>query len=83
MLNKADDELNEAQIKSLAEDYLKVKNRETEKLTLQANGMKELVAGKGIKFVLEREKIDKWMWIITAKHMFTKHQHTMELEVEV
>lgn len=83
MLNKADDELNEAQIKQMAEDYLKVKNRETEKLTLQANGIKELVAGKGIKFVLEREKINKWMWIITAKHTFTKYQHTMELEVEI
>lgn len=83
MLQKADDELNEAQIKQLAEDYLKVKNRETEKLTLQANGIKELTAGKGIKFILERENIDKWMWIISATHTFTKYQHTMELEVEI
>lgn len=83
MLHKADDELNEAQIKQMAEDYLKVKNRETEKLTLQANGVKELTAGKGIKFVLEREKIDKWMWIISSKHTFTKYEHTMELEVEI
>lgn len=83
MLQKADDELNEAQIKQLAEDYLKVKNRETEKLTLQANGVKELTAGKGIKFILERETINKWMWIISATHTFTKYQHTMELEVEI
>lgn len=83
MLHKADNELNEAQIKELAENYLKVKNRETEKLTLQANGIKELTAGKGIKFVLERENIDKWMWIISSKHTFTKYEHTMELEVAI
>lgn len=82
-LHKADKELNEAQIKTLAQNYLKVKNRETEKLSLQANGVKELTAGKGIKFVLDREKIDKWMWINTAKHIFTKYNHTMELEVEI
>ena len=83
MLHKADNELNEAQIKELAENYLKVKNRETEKLTLQANGIKELTAGRGIKFVLERENIDKWMWIISSKHTFTKYEHTMELEVAI
>ena len=83
LLQKADDKLNEAQSRELAENYLYVKNRETEKLTLQANGVKELTAGKGIKFILERENIDKWMWIVSATHTFTKYQHTMELEVEI
>lgn len=83
MLHKADNDLNEAQIKTLGENYLKAKNRETEKLSLQANGVKELTAGKGIKFILERENINKWMWINTSKHIFTKYNHTMELEVEV
>ena len=83
LLQKADDNYNEAQIKQLAENYLKVKNRETEKLTLQANGIKELTAGKGIKFVLERENIDKWMWITSSTHTFTKYEHTMELEVAI
>lgn len=82
-LEKADDNLNSAQIRQKAENYLKVKNRETETLKLTAEGIKELTAGKGIKFVLEREKIDKWMWIKSATHTFTKYEHTMELEVAI
>lgn len=82
-LKQADDSINEAQVREQAEKTLKVKNRETETLKLEANGVLELVAGKGIKFVLEREGIDKWMWIISATHKFTKYSHTMELEVEV
>lgn len=82
-LSKADDDVNQAQIVQTAQNYLKVKNRETETLKLTAEGIKELTAGKGIKFVLPREKIDKWMWIINATHTFTKYIHTMELEVEI
>ena len=82
-LTKVDSKMNEAQVKMLAENYLKSKNRETEKLTLQANGVKELTAGKGIKFILERENIDKWMWIVSSTHTFTKYNHIMELEVEI
>lgn len=82
-VEKADDDINSAQVKQSALNYLKAKNRETETLKLTAEGVKELTAGKGIKFVLPREKIDKWMWIKNATHTFTKYEHTMELEVEV
>lgn len=82
-VEKAKDESNAAQIKQAAENYLKIKNREVEKLKLEAEGIKELTAGKGIKFVLPREGIDKWMWIRSATHTFTKTIHTMSLEVEI
>lgn len=82
MLYKADDELNEAQLKQLGVNYLYVKNRQTEKLSLSALGVKEITAGSRIKFALEREKINKAMWVISAKHTFTKYEHNMELELE-
>lgn len=82
-LKQADDDVNSAQIRQTAENYLKVKNRETETLKLEAEGITELVSGRGIKFILERENIDKWMWITSSTHTFTKYQHTMELEVAV
>lgn len=83
MLQKVDDELNSVQVKQTAENYLKVKNRQTETLKLTAEGIKELRAGKGIKFILPREGIDKWMWITNDSHIFTKYTHTMELEVAI
>lgn len=82
-LKKADDDANAGQIRETAENYLKVKNRETETLKLEAEGILELTVGKGIKFVLPREGIDKWLWIKSSTHTFTKYSHTMDLELEV
>lgn len=82
-LEKADDNDNNAQIAQKAQNYLKAKNRETEKLSLTAEGINELVAGRGIKFVLPRENIDKWLWITSATHTYTKYEHTMDLEVAI
>jgi len=82
-LQKADDDVNAVQIRQSAENYLKVKNRETEKLKIQAEGILDLTAGRGIRFVLERENIDRWMWIVACTHTFTKYSHAMDLEVEV
>lgn len=82
-LKKADDKENEAKIREEANNYLKAKNREVETLKLMANGDINCTVGRGIKFVLERENINKWMWIKSASHVFTKYSHTMELGVEV
>lgn len=82
-LKKADDDVNSAQIRQTAENYLKVKNRETETLKLEAEGILELTVGRGIKFVLPREGIDKWLWIKSCTHTFNKYLHTMDLELEV
>ena len=83
LLKKADDDVNAAQVRQTAENYLKVKNRETETLKLVAEGIPELTCGKGIKAVIPREGIDKWMWIKSSTHTFTKYSHVMDLEVEV
>lgn len=82
-LEKADSNSNSMQIAQKAQNYLKAKNRETETLSLTAEGVDELVAGKGIKFVLPRENINKWLWINSATHTYTRYQHTMDLEVEI
>ena len=82
-LKKVDDDANASQVRETAENYLKVKNRETETLKLEAEGILELVVGRGIKFVLPREGIDKWMWITSSTHTFTKYKHTMDLEVQI
>lgn len=82
-LKKADDNDNASKMKEQAKNYLKKYNVESETLKVEADGIIELVAGRGIKFVLSREKIDKWMWIKSATHRFTKYSHVMELEVEI
>lgn len=82
-LEKADDNDNSSQVREMAKNYLKKYNAEVETLKLEADGIIELVAGRGIKFVLKREGIDKWMWIKSATHKFTKYSHIMELEVAI
>ena len=78
-----DDNMNAAQVREMVERLLKTKNRQTETLKLQGEGVLDCVAGKRIKFVLEREGLNKWMWIKSSTHTFTKYEHTMDLEVEV
>ena len=82
-LEKADNDANAEQVRQSAENYLKKYNKEKETLKMEADGIIELRAGRGIKFELEKLGFSKWMWIINSKHRFTKYQHTMELEVEV
>ena len=82
-LKKVDENDNSSKVAQQAKNYLKKYNYEKETLKIEAEGILELVAGRGIKFVLKREKINKWMWIRTATHRFTKYSHTMELEVEI
>lgn len=82
-LKKADESDNASKIKEQAKNYLKKYNAEVETLKLEAEGILDVVAGRGIKFVLKRENIDKWMWVKSATHRFTKATHTMELEVEI
>lgn len=82
-LEKADDDDNSSKVKEKAKNYLKRYNSEVETLKLEADGIIELIAGRGIKFKLERENINKWMWIKSSTHRFTKYSHTMELEVEI
>ena len=82
-LEKVEDDTNEAKIKQTAQNYLKAYDMETETLKLEAEGIIGLTAGKGIKFVLPREGINKWMWIQSSTHTFTKYTHTMDLEVAI
>ena len=82
LLKQADENINAAQVREMAENYLKIKNRETEKLKLQGDGILELTCGKGVKVVIPREGIDRWMWVKTCTHTFKKYEHTMDLEVE-
>ena len=83
MLKKAKDESNAGQVAQTAQNYLKARNRQTETLKLQSDGILELTAGRGVKFVLSREGINKWLWIKNSTHTFTKYKHTMDLELEV
>lgn len=71
------------EINEKGNNYLKLYNKETKTLKLNALGVDELVAGKGFRFVLEREGINQDMWIVSSKHHYNKDSHTMELEVFV
>lgn len=80
---QADENMNAGEIREYAQKTLDVKNRETEVLKLQGEGINECIAGKRIKFSLPRENIDKWMIIKSSTHKYSKYEHTMDLEVEL
>lgn len=83
LLQKVDENDTEAMIQETLKNLLKLKNKEVQSLKLNALGIKELQAGKGFKFILNRENISQDMWIISSTHKFEKDSHTMELEVYI
>lgn len=82
-LQKADGNDTEAMIQETLQKLLKVKNRETQTLKLNALGVNELQAGKGFRFILNRENINQDMWIVSSTHNYNKDSHTMSLEVYI
>ena len=82
-LVKASDDYNEAQIRELAQNYLKLHNRETKTMKLTAVGIPELVAGSGFTLMLERLAINQAMWAVSATHTYSKDDHVMKLEVAI
>lgn len=81
MVVQADDGMNEAQIKEIGDNYLKLYNRESETMSLTAIGHPQLRAGMGFRLKIAKLGIDMDMWIENAKHFYEKDYHTMELEV--
>lgn len=85
-LVKADENQNSAQIELLANNLLRLHNRETRSLKLSALGVQGINAGSGFSVNIPKlrpsdsnEYLD--MWAVSATHNFKKDFHTMDLEV--
>ena len=73
--------MNEAKIKELAQNILKVKNRETKTLKLNALGDKRIKAGSGFILNLSSIQIQEWMWVESVTHTYAKDLHLMSMGV--
>lgn len=80
---QAKEEQNEAQIKELANNYMKLYNRESQTMKLTALGRVELTAGSGFTFQLSDLAINQAMWITSATHTYENDYHTMSLDVYI
>lgn len=83
-----DESANEAQIKSRAEQLLKLKNRVTRKVKLLALGEIAIRAGNGIvvgieDLVAEDIPYNKYFLVTACTHKFENDMHTMQLELQV
>lgn len=81
MVQEADKNANEAQIRELAFNLMELRNRETKTMKLTALGRPELVAGSGFNFQLDKLGLKQNMWITSATHNYERDYHTMELAV--
>lgn len=89
---RADENQNEAQLKKLAQDLIKLHNRETRTLRLSALGEDSVIAGTGIQVNIPQlrttttnnDKVEYLnMWVVGATHNYNKSMHTMDLEVAI
>lgn len=81
LLQKADKNLNEAEVAELANNLLKLKNKETKSLKLTTIGDKRLKVGMGFVLYIERLEIKQYVWITTIAHTYTNDFHNMVIEV--
>jgi hypothetical protein len=81
LLVEAPKELNEAQIVELANNTLKLKNRETKTMKLNAIGDKRIKVGSGFILKLEKLNLMEYMWVTNITHSYTKDFHFMTMEV--
>lgn len=85
-LEKAEKEQNEAQIRELAANILKARNRESKTLKISVLGSAAenaylLTAGFGFILQIQKLGISQDVWITAATHTFEKDYHTLALEV--
>ena len=82
-LQEVDESVSDAAIQDLGLKLLRLKNRETKTLKLEALGIDGLYAGSGFTIKLDKLGINEAMWVKSATHNYSKDIHTMSLEVFV
>lgn len=83
LVEKANDSMNESQIREFAENNLIRYNRESQTFKLNALGSKEIIAGSGFRLELKSLGINRNVWVTSATHNFKENLHTMSLDVYI
>ena len=83
LTQSVDEDKNAAQINSLLNQLISVKNRETKKLTVEAIGDARVRAGCYVPIVISEYNINQPFLVDTATHRFNGDDYTMTLELKV
>lgn len=83
LYQKADDDMNAAQIKELVNNLIALKNRETKNLKLECIGDIRVRAGSYVPIVIDKYDINQPFVIDEATHKFNGAEHQMSLELKV
>ena len=81
MVQEADSSYNEAQIRELANNIWRLRNRETKTMKVNALGVPGLDAGSGFMLSLNDLDLNQFMWITSATHNYERDYHSMQLSV--
>lgn len=80
MVEDVDENANIEQVKELANNILKVKNRETQELSLSILGVYPLKAGDGVKINIDNI-INEWFFLESVTTKINNTGFTMDLEI--
>lgn len=78
---QANENVNKAQAKALAQQWLKLTCRETKTLSLSALGILGMDAGYGFRLKINALNANLDMYTLNATHKYSNNFHTMDLEV--
>jgi hypothetical protein len=80
---KVDENMSPAQIKELADQLIKFRNRETKSLSLDCIGHWKIRAGSFVMIFIEKFGIKEYFLVDECSHKWSGGIHTMSLEVKV
>lgn len=83
LYQSVDEDKNEAQIKELLDQLIKLKNRETLSLRLETLGDPRVRAGHYVRVILEEHGINQPYLVDECTHRFRDGEHTMTLDLKV
>ncbi|MNU85104.1 phage late control protein GPD [compost metagenome] len=83
LMQKVDDNKNAAQIKQLLDQLIKLKNRETKTLKLDALGDPSVRAGCYVPIEIQELGINQYYLVDECTHKISGNEYTMSLELKV
>nr|WP_125665885.1 hypothetical protein [Paenibacillus baekrokdamisoli] len=83
LYQSVDEKLNAAQIKQMLDTLIQLKNRQSEKLKIDAIGDIRVRAGSYVHIAIKRLGINQPMLVDECSHKFDGADHTMSLELKV
>ena len=81
LIKRVDDDMNAGQLSQLVNTTLAENNQDTQRLTITAKGLPEVITGRGVFIAVKPLDVSRSYYVEQDIHTFDRQAHTMDLEL--